>query len=88
MRELTKAEQYLSELSGVSCDVHDRATEAYEWFRHNAGYFDEMDNDQQKSVGIRALAVGLAFKKALRIIDKAMPNIREEDNNGGTNADT
>lgn len=88
MKELTKEEQYLSELSGVSCDVHDRATEAYEWFRHNAGYFSEMDNDQQKNVGIRALAVGLAFKKALGIINKAMLNIQEEEDNGGTNADT
>lgn len=86
--KLTTDEQCLSDLSGVSCDVHDRATEAYEWFRHNAGYFSEMSIDRQKSVAIRALAVSQAFKRALRIIDKAMPNIREEEDNGGTNADT
>lgn len=83
MREL-----YLTQLCHYACEVHDRATEAYEWFRHNAGYYDEMSFEEQTRVEMKALATMVNFRDALTIIDKAMPNIREEEDNGGTNADT
>lgn len=79
---------YLIQLCHYACEVHDRATEAYEWFRHNAGYFDEMSSKEQAQVEMKALAAMVNFRDALTIIDKAMHNIREEENNGRTNADT
>lgn len=110
------SELYLTKLCGVACDVHDRATEAYEWFRHNAGYFDEISDEEKAQVEEKAKAMWEAFHNALTIIDRHMHIIREnesevpvldldnpkvqeyfresmrklleEEDNGGTNADT
>lgn len=81
-------ELYLTKLCDVACDVHIRAADAKMWFYHQAAHFDEMSSKEQARTEMKALALWKAFEEALAIIEKAIPNIREEKNNGGTNTDT
>lgn len=69
----------IKELCDMATQVHNQATETYEWCRETLGIFDEL-SDEEKTKGLmKAVVLKTAFTDADAILSRFIKNIREED---------
>lgn len=70
---------WIKELGDMATQVHNQATETYEWCRETLGIFDELSDEEKTKVLMKAVVLKTAFTDADAILNRFIKNIREED---------